>query len=124
MKIPEQYNQLMPYLIVGNAPEFLEFTKNVFGAIEQLIVPRPDGSVMHGELRIGSAVIMFADANETVQPTPSGLCLLVEDAEAAFHKGISQGAISIQEPEDKEYGKSSGIQDKFGNKWWLIEGIK
>ena len=124
MKIPEQYNELMPYLIVVGAPEFLEFTKHVFGATEQLVVPRPDGSVMHGELRIGSAVVMFADANETVAPTPSGLCLLVDDAEAVYHKAMEQGAVSIQLPEEKEYGKGAGFQDKFGNKWWLIEGIK
>ncbi len=110
--------------MVKTAPEFLEFTKSVFGATEQLIVPRPDGSVMHGELRIGAAVIMFADANDEYEPTPSGLCLLVENAEEVYHKVMAYGSVSLQEPEDKEYGKGAGFQDKFGNKWWLIEGIK
>ena len=114
MKIPEQYNQLMPYLIVSNAPEFLEFTKNVFGATEQLIVPRPDGSVMHGELRIGAAVIMFADANETAHSTPSGLCLIVEDAEAAFHKGISQGLFPYKSPKKKNMAKAQAFRTNSG----------
>jgi PhnB protein len=124
MKIPEQYNELMPYLMVRTASEFLAFTKEVFGGTEQLIVPRPDGSVMHGELRIGSACIMFADANETYNPTPGSLCLLVEDAEEVYKKAMAHGSTSMQEPEEKEYGKGAGFQDKFGNKWWLIEGIK
>jgi len=124
MKIPEQYNQLMPYLIVKTAKDFLEFTGQVFGATEQLIVPRPDGSVMHGELRIGSAVIMFADANEDYLPRTSGLCLLVENTVEVYNKAIAQGALSTGAPEDKEYGTSAGFIDRFGNQWWLIEGIK
>ena len=124
MKIPELYNQLMPYLMVKTAAEFLAFTKEVFGATEQLIVPREDGSVMHGELRIGQGVIMFADANGDYTATPGSLCLLVEDTVATYRKAITHGCISLQEPEDKEYGKGAGFKDKFGNIWWLIEGIK
>jgi len=124
MKIPEQYNQLMPYLIVSNASEFLEFTKNVFGATQQYIQLRPDGSVMHGELRIDTAVIMFADANDNAPVRAAGLCLLVEDAAVVFERAVSHGATSLQAPEDKDYGKQAGFQDKFGNQWWLIEGIK
>ena len=124
MSIPEQYNQLMPYLIVRTAPEFLAFAKNVFGAIEQLTVPKPDGSVMHAELRIGSAVIMFADANEMYQPTSCSLCLLVESADEVYGKALANGAVSLLAPEAKEYGRTAGIQDKFGNTWWLMEGMK
>ena len=124
MTTPPQYTQLMPYIMVRTAPGFLDFTKKVFVATEQLIVPRPDGSVMHGELRIGSAVIMFSDANEDYKETPCSLCLLVEDAKATYNKGLQNGATSVQEPQDKEYGMSGGFLDKFGITWWLIEGIK
>src|SRR5665213_1666035 len=124
MTIPAQYNQLMPYLMVQTAAEFLAFTKEVFGATEQLIVPRPDGYVMHGELRIGEAVIMFSDANDEYKPGTSSLCLLVESADEVYKKAIAHGCISLHTPEDREYGRSAGFQDKFGNTWWLIEGIK
>jgi uncharacterized glyoxalase superfamily protein PhnB len=124
MNIPEQYNQLMPYLIISRAAEFLTFSKDVFGATEQLIVPKPDGSVMHAELRIGSTVIMFADANEDHKATSCGLCLLVESVDDVYKKAISHGATSLLEPEDKEYGRSAGFQDSFGNTWWLMEMSK
>jgi uncharacterized glyoxalase superfamily protein PhnB len=124
MQIPAQYNQLMPYLILSTASEFLEFAKTVFGATEQLMQHRPDGSVMHAELRIGQAVIMFADANETVSVRTAGMCLLVEDVDGVYAKAVSQGATTLQAPEDKDYGKQGGFQDKFGNQWWLIESIK
>ena len=60
MKIPSQYTRLMPYLIVPNAADFIGFMKEVFGAEEQIIVPRSEGVIMHGELRIGDAVIHHA----------------------------------------------------------------
>ena len=52
MKVPVHYNRLMPYLIIPTAYKFIEFMKYVFGATEQVVVPRSEGVVMHGELRI------------------------------------------------------------------------
>ena len=124
MTVPPQYNQLMPYLIVHTAAKFLGFSKEVFGAIEQLIVPNADGSVMHGELRIGSAVIMFADATGVHKPTSSSLCLIVENVDDVYKKALHSGAVSLSAPEDKEYGRSAGFRDDFGNVWWLMEGMK
>jgi PhnB protein len=49
MKIPDQYNRLMPYLIVRDTDGFKKFMEKVFDATEQLIVPGNDGTVMHGE---------------------------------------------------------------------------
>ncbi len=62
MKIPEQYNRLMPYLIVKNAAAFQKFMQEVLDAKEQMIVPNADGTIMHGELKSGDCVIMFAGA--------------------------------------------------------------
>jgi hypothetical protein len=53
MKIPPNSNRLMPYIIVPGAYKFAEFMKNVFGATEQTIIPRSEGVLMHGEVRIG-----------------------------------------------------------------------
>ena len=73
MQIPSHYNRLMPYMIVPGAYEFIAFMKAIFGAGEQLIVPRSEGIIMHGELRIGDAVIMFADAIEGIAARPCRL---------------------------------------------------
>lgn len=62
MKIPEQYLPIMPYLILKDTKGFLKFTKE--GAEEQLIVPTEDGKIMHGEIRIFDAVVMFGNAGE------------------------------------------------------------
>ena len=60
MKIPLQYNRIMPYLIVPNATDFIRFMKEVFGAEEQIIVPRSEGVIMHGELLHLQCVIHHA----------------------------------------------------------------
>ncbi len=120
MKIPQHYNPIMPYLIVNNAKDFMSFMKAVFNAEEQLTVPLENGLVMHGELRIGEAVIMFSDANENYPPSPAGSCLMRDDIDEIYSRAMANGAAALQEPADREYGRSAGFADKFGNKWWLM----
>lgn len=123
MKTPLNYPQLMPYLMVNNAYDFMAFMKTVFGATEQLIVPRSEGIIMHGELRIGQAVIMFADATAEFKPFPGSIFIYVDDADKVFEKALSEGATMLQELENREYGRGGGFQDIFGNQWWVNTAI-
>ena len=91
MQIPSQYNRLMPYIIVPNAYKFIDFMKNVFGATEQIIVPRTEGVIMHGELRIGDAVIMFADTTEDIAARPAGIFIYVENVDDTYKKALESG---------------------------------
>jgi PhnB protein len=118
MKIPDGYQQVMPYLIVKDAASFLDFTKNVFGAKEKMKVMRDEHTVMHAEIKIGDSVIMFADATSQFGPRPAGLFVYVEDADEAYNRAIAQGATSVMPMTDQEYGRSGGVADPFGNIWW------
>lgn len=121
MKIPAQYTQLMPYLILKNTDGFRKFMAKVFDAKEQMIVPGEDGSVMHGELKTGDAVIMFAEAGGQFQVMNAGMFIYVDDADVTYKKAIEAGAITVegQEPSDKDYGRACGVKDPFGNTWWI-----
>jgi PhnB protein len=123
MNIPAQYNQLMPYLIIKNTNGFRQFMKTAFDAVEQLTVPGPNDVVMHGELRIGQAVIMYAEASDQFPVMNAGMYLHVDNCDARFAKALTAGATVItgQEPADKAYGRACGVQDEFGNVWWLTE---
>ena len=121
MKIPPQYNRLMPYLIVPNAGKFIEFMKHIFGATEQVIVPRSEGVIMHGELRIGDNVIMLADATDQFTARPAGLFIYVEKVDETYEKAITAGAISTMKPVKMDYGYTCGFKDAFGNDWWPTE---
>ena len=122
MKIPPQYNRVMPYMILPNAAEFVVFMKEVFGAEEQIIVPRSEGVIMHGELRIGDAVIMFADVTAEFTARPAGIFIYVDNVEDTYKKAMAAGAMSVMEPVKQDYGFTCGFKDVFGNDWWPTEG--
>ncbi|MBK6378826.1 MAG: VOC family protein [Chitinophagaceae bacterium] len=124
MKIPPQYSLLMPYMIIPDAAGFIVFMKEVFGAEEQVIVPRSEGVIMHGELRIGDAVIMFADVTPEFEARPAGIFIYVETVEDTYKKAIVAGAISVMEPMQQSYGFTCGFKDRFGNDWWATEAEK
>lgn len=118
--IPEGYNTVMPYLIVKNAEQFLKFTKGVFGATEKMKALREDGkTIMHGEILIGESCIMFAEATEQFAVQNAGMFINVADADATYQKALENGATSVMEPADQDYGRSGGIIDPCGNTWWM-----
>jgi PhnB protein len=119
IKIPEGYQQLMPFLIVENAAAFLDFTKNVFGAEEKYKAMRTETLIMHAEIAIGQSVVMFADATEQHAKQTAGMFLYVDDCDAVYTKALANGAVTVTEPADQSYGRSAGIKDPFGNTWWL-----
>ena len=123
MQIPAQYNRLMPYMIIPGAYEFITFMKAVFGAEEQLLVPRSEGIIMHGELRIGDAVIMFADATEQFEARPAGIFIYVDNVDANYDKALAFGATSHMAPTTMDYGYTCGFKDAFGNDWWPVQAV-
>lgn len=124
MHIPPNYLPVMPYLILDKAPEFLEYAKKVFGAEEQMIVPgEAPQSIVHGEIKIHNAVIMFAQSNENWKEKSAGMFIFVESVDRVYNAGIEQGGNSLQKPEEKEYGYSAGFEDPFGNQWWITQAL-
>jgi uncharacterized glyoxalase superfamily protein PhnB len=124
MKIPENYNTVMPYLILKDAAGFLNFTKNLFNAKELQKVTDDNGGIRHAEIRIGGSTIMIGGSGGEWKPQPAGLYINVEDANESYKKAIELGAESVLEPSDQSYGRSGGIIDPFGNTWWLTSDKK
>ena len=122
MNIPDYYLPVMPYLILSDANGFLKFAKTVFGAKEQMIVAgEDDRKIMHGEITIGKAAIMFADANEQWQVKTSGMFLYVSNLDAIYLAAVENGAVSLNPPQMQQYGYSAGFNDPFGNQWWITD---
>ena len=71
MNIPNNYQAVMPYLIVDNAAAFIDFTQKVFGASLTNKTMRDEKVVMHGEIMIGGSTIMFADSTDDYPPRPA-----------------------------------------------------
>ncbi|MFZ1925695.1 MAG: VOC family protein [Solirubrobacteraceae bacterium] len=124
--IPDNYPQVMPYLIVDGAGEAIEFYQGVFGASERMRLGGPDGKIGHAELQIGEAVIMLADENpgmniegpKSIGGTPVTIHVYVEDADGTFERAIQAGAKPLRAVEDQFYGDRSGqFEDPYGHRW-------
>lgn len=121
MEVPAHYLPIMPYIIVPKAYDFIRFIKVVFNAEEIFLLPREEGIIMHAEFKIGKGCIMFCDATDDYLAFPCSMFLLIDDVENLYQKGLANGATSLQDVTEREYGKSAGFKDAFGNIWWLTE---
>jgi PhnB protein len=131
--IPDEYPQVMPYLIVDGASEAIKFYQGVFGATERMRIEGPDGKLGHAELQIGKAVIMLADENpgmniegpRSVGGTPVTIHVYLEDADAAFERAVQAGAKPLRAVEDQFYGDRSGqFEDPYGHRWNIATHVE
>ncbi|MEO8412991.1 MAG: VOC family protein [Ginsengibacter sp.] len=118
-KIPENYQTVMPYLIVKGAAQFISFMQTVFDATETYRAMRDEQTIMHAEIMIGGSTIMFAESTDTYAVRNAGMFIYVEDADAVFKKAMDAGARVVTEMADQSYGRSGGVTDPFGNTWWI-----
>jgi PhnB protein len=131
--IPDGYGSAIPYLTIRGADKAIEFYQAAFGATLVLRMNLPSGSVMHAEMRIGSALFMLAEENAdwgTKSPaalgdTPVSLMIYVEDVDALVKRAVAAGATLARPVADQFYGDRSGsLVDPFGHKWMFATHIE
>jgi uncharacterized glyoxalase superfamily protein PhnB len=117
---PTGHSTVSPYLIVEGAAGTIEFLKRVLGAEELFRVDRPDGRIMHAEVRIEDSVLMIADGVEGWPPMPAYIHIYVPDVDATYRLAIEAGAESVQEPLKKDDpDRRGGFRDAGGTTWWV-----
>jgi|SRR5690554_2535300 len=119
MKLPENHQTIMPYLVLKDVRGFIRFALQTFDA--EILSEHLDesGRVMHAEIKIGDSMVMIGEANEIWNVNNAGMFIYVEDADKTFQLALKNGAESIMELTNQEYGRSGGIKDPFGNIWWI-----
>ncbi|MHC5109944.1 MAG: VOC family protein [Planctomycetota bacterium] len=133
--VPEGFTTVTPHLVVKGASDAIEFYKKAFNAEEICRMPGPDGnSVMHAEIKIGNAMLMIVDEmpmmERWVSParlngTTVGLCMYVEDADAAFKKAVDAGAEESMKPMDTFWGdRYSKVTDPYGHEWEICTHLE
>jgi PhnB protein len=123
--IPDDYPRVTPYLIVENVNKLIDFVTEVFGAVPGEKMTLPDGSVLHGEVRIGDSMIMMGKANKDNPPIPVMLYVYVENTDETYDKALKAGAKSIMKPADQFYGdRNAAVADPSGNSWWIATHIE
>ncbi len=118
--VPEGLHTVTPYITIQNVAKLIDFLTKVFGAEERERMTRPDGSIMHAEVRIGDSLIMMGEPQAGLQAMPCALYVYVPDTDAAYRCALDAGAVSLMEPADQFYGdRNAGVKDQLGNVWWI-----
>ena len=119
---------IYPSLTYDDAPDAIEWLCRVFGFTQRLLVPKPDGGVLHSELSIGSGVIMVSspkpEQGRVGQGSLTGVSLAlsirVEDPDAHFARAEREGAKIVQGLRDEEFGSRGYMaEDPEGNQWYF-----
>jgi PhnB protein len=118
--IPEGYHSVTPMLVVEGVDKLIAFLKQAFGAQEKERVARPDGKIMHAEVRIGDSMLMMGEPAGQFKHMPGSFYLYVEDVDSVYRSALDAGATSVMEPADQFYGdRNGGVKDSIGNLWWI-----
>jgi len=120
MNLPSGHQTIMPYLILKGASRFIDFCKKVFDAKDSnQQVLRDDGTVMHAEIILNGSTIMVTDETKDWSQQNANLFVYVPDADETYQKALDNGATSLMELSDQDYGRTCGVTDPFGNIWWI-----
>ncbi len=118
--VREGFHSITPYLITRPAAAVIEFMKGAFGAVETMRMPTPEGTIMHGEVRVDDSVIEISDGSDQYPANPTALHIYVTDADAAYERALAAGGVSLFAPADREYGdREAGVTDPGGNHWYI-----
>lgn len=124
--IPDDMHAVTPHLVCAGAREAIKFYKQAFNAVEEAVLPGPDGKVMHGMIRIGGCAIMLVDefpewgsvGPKTLNGSPVTLHLYVEDVDATVAQAVAAGAKVTMPVTDMFWGDRYGkLEDPFGHQW-------
>ncbi len=122
--IRDGFHTITPYIIVRNAPRLIEFLSAAFEGKLISRKNRPDGSVMHAEMRIGDSMLMLAEGTNDFTPMPVAIYLYVPNCDAVYERALTAGGDSLSECRDMPYGERfGGIKDPCGNIWWVATHI-
>jgi uncharacterized glyoxalase superfamily protein PhnB len=117
------FRTLTAYPTVADAPAFIEFVKKVFAAEESLKTIGGAGGI-HAEMRIGDSMLMLGGGGRGSKwsgpGSPMAFHIGVPDCDAAYHRALEHGAVSLSEPVDQSWGeRNANVKDPFGNFWYI-----
>ncbi len=122
---PAGYTSVAPWVVTPDTGALLDFITDVFEGEELARVATEDGSIGHGEIRIGDTVVLAFDQRPEWPSMPSLLRVWVPDADRAFAKAAAAGAMVVTDLSDSAFGQRGGrIKDPFGNIWWVVSHVE
>ncbi|WP_323095341.1 VOC family protein [Intrasporangium sp. YIM S08009] len=122
---PAGYTDVSAWVVTDDTGAFLDFVTEVFAGEELARVTLEDGSVGHGETRVGDTVVLAFDRRPEWPVMPSLLRVFVPNADDTFVRAAAAGATVVTELADSAFGQRGGrIKDPFGNIWWVVSQVE
>lgn len=122
---PLDYSSVSPYLLVSRGEEVRGFLRSAFGAVPLRWIERPDGSLMHGEVRVDDSVIMLGEVEGGGVPTPTHIHIYVPDVDEAFQRALDAGAESVQLPRRQDDpDRRAAVCGPSGHTWWIATRVE
>ena len=121
-------DSIYPTLTYDDAPAAIEWLCRAFGFTKRLVVPGPNGTVMHSELSLGSGVIMVSSPKpeqRRISPrglkgVPQAVCVHVDDPDVHFARAVRAGGKILRDLQDEEYGsRGYSVEDPEGHSWYF-----
>ncbi len=131
--IPTGCNSINAYVIVKDGQQAMDFYAQAFGGESGMCMMGPDGSFMHGEVRIGNSTLMVTQENPqwelksaaTLGGSPVSLHLYVEDCDSSFRQAIAAGCQELVPVRDMFWGDRYGkVLDPFGLQWGIATHVE
>jgi uncharacterized glyoxalase superfamily protein PhnB len=123
-KQPQDAQNIFPVLRYRNGPAALEWLGRAFGFERQMVVPGPEGTVAHAQLKLGPGVIMLgSEKHGTGTDNPwdtekQGIYVYVADVNAHHARAKAAGAAIVRELQDTDYGsREYSVRDLEGHLW-------
>lgn len=117
--VPKGLGTVTPFVHAKGAPEYIEFLKRAFGAVEEArdII---GGVVRFVRLRIGNAAIELGEAEPSTPPMPGAFYLNVRHVDRLYEEAVAAGARPVSPPAGGERGATlARIEDPIGNHWLI-----
>lgn len=122
---PSGYTTVAPWVVTDDTGALLDFVAEAFDGEELARIRTEDGSIGHGEIRIGDTVVLAFDRRPEWPSMPSLLRVWVPDADLAFARALEQGATVVTELGDSAFGQRHGrVKDPLGNIWWVTQQVE
>ena len=120
---------IIPSLRYRDAPAAIDWLEKAFGFTRHLVVPGPNNSIAHAQLKLGTGMIMLGSEKEDAfgklvsAPSPGvthpqALYVSVPDADAVHDRAASAGAEILIPLTDQDYGgRDFTCRDLEGHVW-------
>lgn len=116
---PAGYNSVSPYFVVDGAKKLIELLIKIFDAEELRKYERPDGTIMHAEIKIDDSVLMFGNSSDKFPPNKLLTHIYVPNVDNVFQKAIDLCCEALEKPKEREGDpdRRGSFKDFAGNVW-------